>query len=281
MTKLDQEITVTFSRTEKKIIELVIFPQLSEFNSNAELQLLGKELVKIQKFLGCKKPLGEDAEDDLVSHLLEFFGDFTIAEINRSVKLAAAGELELDDNEHYERFGVLYLSKILKLYRRIRNQVVAKYRKLELEKIQALNDKLSPEEIEIINWDGCLRRFEEFKKDKYCHDLGNATFNYLFKIGIFQKLNDADKSLLRDRALERMKIVAAYSQNKNEKKVLFELVEQLITQNDSTDARLKSHMKNILLNDYFTQLISDGKELSILMSEKIGQKEKLSKANSI
>lgn len=232
-------------------------------------------LLTIQKYLGCKNVLQDDATENLISDLLEFFPEFTIEEIDRAVRLASNGQLDIDDNEHYEKFGSIYLSKILKVYRGIRNKVIRRYQQLEVQKITDQQRKLSPEEIREIHREGCILKFEEFKKDGHCYDFGNASFHFLRKIGLIAPFSEEAEEGIRARALERMRANAAICADKGEKKAMFALVEKIINDNLTTNGQLVANMKTIALNDYFKMIMDEGKELSILIGEKIGNKPQM------
>lgn len=250
-------------------------PRLGEFRENKQLQELAAALLTIQKYLGCKNVLQDDATENLISDLLEFFPEYTIAEIDRAVRLASNGQLDIDDNEHYEKFGSIYLSKILKVYRNIRNKVVRRYQQLEVQKITDQQRKLSPEEIQEIHRNGCILKFEEFKKDGHCYDFGNAAFNFLRKIGLIEAFTEEAEAAIRERALERMRANAALCADKGEKKAMFALVEKIINDNLSENGQLVANMKTIALNDYFLNLTTESKELAILIGEKIGNKPQM------
>ncbi len=99
--------------------------------------------------------MSDDAITELITYLLDYFPNIAIDEIDNAVKMSAAG-LIFDErsqpvkSEHYQNFGAIYLSNILKPYQNYRGTVVRKYYdqedKLIAEEKQAAIPKKTPEE---------------------------------------------------------------------------------------------------------------------------------------
>lgn len=232
------------------------------------MQELAKLLQWMQQFLGSSAPMGDADEDDLIEQLLEFFGEFTLGELKFAVKMAAAGELEIKNTEHYDRFGGMYLEKLLAPYRALRNQLMAQYYKREIDRARKASEDISIDDKYAIIRTGVLYKWDEYKAKKFTYDYGSVTFRFLYNLGIIPKIEEGErKEQLKAKALERIKTAADYSKNQDEKKDLRLLVDEILKGDMSKSKRLFAEMMLIALNDFFETLSSTGVELSTLITE--------------
>jgi hypothetical protein len=128
-------------------------------------------LILIQKFVGLKTFLSDPEMEMLIEYITDEFPDFAIDEIDNAVRMAISGRL-LGENskpisEHYNEFGALYLTKILKPYQHYRGSIIRKYNDavfhlLEEERIKNIPKK-TPEEERKATINFCLSAFDNFK----------------------------------------------------------------------------------------------------------------------
>lgn len=229
----------------------------------------------MQKFLGSTSPLSDEDEDDLIEQLLEFFGEFTLGEMRYAVKMAAAGELEIKNTEHYDRFGGMYLEKILTPYRAFRNRIMGQYDRKIIDRAYEQSQQKSPEEIYMIIRDGVLQKYKQFHKEKFTFDYGNVSFRFLYALGIIPKIEGERKENLKAKALERIKTAADYTKDKNEKKDMRALVDLILKGEMSNSKKLFAEMMLIALNEFFETLSHTGVDLETMISEAEKTRKKL------
>ena len=153
-TEPDERIIRNWPIHERKAIESFHLKKLCEFNAK-DFNNLEAKLITLQSFTGQRDLLSDEAVSELIEYLLDYFPNVAIDEIDNAVKMSAAG-LIFDErgqpvkSEHYQNFGAIYLSNILKPYQNYRGSIVKKYyveeEKIAVKEAKAKEPKKTPEE---------------------------------------------------------------------------------------------------------------------------------------
>ncbi len=138
----DPEVVKGWSRQDRDIYMFFTEKKISSFDENDD-NTLGRGMVVLQKFLGIKgdKILSGEAEDRMLEFISDYFGDFSIGEIQHAFNLASAEMLEglnydKNENHHFMEFGAPYIGRILRCYQRLRSKIIVKYQQRQTELLQ-------------------------------------------------------------------------------------------------------------------------------------------------
>lgn len=111
-------------------------------------QDLGTFLVGIIKVIGIKEQPQSHIRY-IVNLLVEEFPNFSMQELNKALRMAMSGKLDVDNN-HYQNLTPMYLTAIINAYKIHRGQVYKRY-KQEQDKIEREKPDIKPTKDEVIN----------------------------------------------------------------------------------------------------------------------------------
>lgn len=138
--------------------------------------LIGTMLIKIGTLSGIKNEIDFMIGQDILKMIFGTYADLTLEEICKAFELERYGSFE-DKTEHFQLFNADYIAKILKKYRKwkqdmkTRHDITANNNK-QLEAITA-----SQKETILIN--GVQRVFDEYKSSKKLEDQTEYIFDFL------------------------------------------------------------------------------------------------------
>lgn len=267
MRKPDQRIIQTWSEREKRIVDYYFEKKVSEFVEE-DFAALDRKINLWQGFLGVKDILLEHHIHELMEYIQEYFMDFSIMEMDLAIKLAVAKELHIEDNQHYNNFGALYLSKVFVAYREYRGRTIVRYFKHLDALVNEDKPKPNTEQQRILmNYTGSISLFTLFKNNKNIIDLGNVTFNYLDELGMIPFSSErrlALKKLSTENYISNLK-------KKSEKgeSSMKDLIEAMVNNKKTEEEMLQYEYKKYALNVFFGELVEMELELKELLDQKL------------
>ncbi len=165
MTQPNEKIIHIWPNREKKIINFHCEKKIANFTADDFAQLEVKLLI-LQRFVGINQLISDAEMEMLKEFLSEELNDFSISEIEYSIKLAVAGHIEAKI-DHWQAFTAQYLYPIFIKYRLLRSAVLSKYYAAE-DSQRAIEAKANrptqtEEELFLSNKKLCISAFDNFK----------------------------------------------------------------------------------------------------------------------
>lgn len=186
-------------------------------------------------------------------HIRQHFGQFTLGEFNAAFLLYSQNKLDYKDML-FQNFSIPFMENVMQSYKRLRMTIP----RPELQ--QALPEKTKPtaQEIDLIERNAALKKFQEYKDHMDLWDFGGATFAFLWRLGLI-RLTEEERDQLKLKA-ERELIREAQMEIKNGKRPseIATVVEAIQAGNDN---QVRLRMRKLALMDYFETLIAHGVEL--------------------
>ena len=262
----DQKIIQHWLIHEIKTIEGWMAKKMPAFTGK-DFNLLEEQINDTQSFLGIKEEhlLGDREVFTLLEYLKEEFPDFSVSEIGHAVKMAVAGRLYGEDKngqskqvdaQHYNEFGALYLTKILKAYRIFRGSIISKYdqgeKKLLIAETTKEPEPLTEEKKRENMISFALITFENFKTDLPVGGL-DRVYDFLAKE---KKINLTNEEKVKYEVAAKDEISRAAKKGGPAKNIF-----DTMMGNAFNDGTIVAKAKSNAVKAYFTQLLKADKEL--------------------
>lgn len=260
----DKKIIQNWLNHEKKTIKAWCQKKISDFEED-DLRELEIRLIRLQRFVGTSRLLGDDEMEDLIEYLQDEFPDMATDEIDNAVKLAVAEKIVVTDArgrvmgaEHFNEFGALYLHRILKPYQNYRGSIIRKYYEGE-EALRAAEKKKSTpaptaEQLRVNAISHALSCFDSFSKEQPMAGL-HLVFDTLQGEGLM-KYDEARMQQFRDKAKENLEKEAKRG-NTRAKSLL-----DVLKGSDIVSNSLDWDIKALAVKAYFSELIQMEAKLS-------------------
>lgn len=200
---------------------------------------------------------GENLPDDgekmiLMDYVRKNFKRFTVEDIKTAFTFYVQKLIDYQEPP-YQRFSVLFLENVMQSYRRLQITIPKPV-------YNPLPEKTKPtaQEIDIIERNAALKKFQEYKDHMDLWDFGGATFAFLWRLGLI-RLTEEKRDQLKLKA-ERELVREAQMEIKNGKRPseIATVVEAIQAGNDN---QVRLRMRKLALMDYFETLITQGVEL--------------------
>ena len=187
-----------------------------------------------------------------MDYIRENLSEFTLAEIELAFNFYIANKLDFKD-PLFQNFTLNFLENVMQSYKRLRATTPH-------PDVKPLPEKTKPtaQEIDLIERNAALKKFQEYKDHMDLWDFGGATFAFLWRLGLI-RLTEEEREQLKLKA-ERELIREAQMEIKNGKRPseIATVVEAIQAGNDN---QVRLRMRKLALMDYFETLIAQGVEL--------------------
>lgn len=267
------KIIATWQRHEKKTIEAWCQNKISDFEPE-EFNELEVKLIRLQRFVGTSRLLGDDEMEDLIEYLSDEFPDFASDEIVNAVKLAVAGKLAVTDGrgreigaEHFNEFGALYLQRILRPYQNFRGSIIRKYYDIEEQmRREAERAKIKPpteEQQWALRTSHAISCFDSYKNGGPMAGL-HLVHETLLQAGLFP--NEHEERFEKFKALAKQNVEIEARKGNTKAKSLLQIMQtsDILT----NTASLEHEAKVLMVKAYFAELKQTDKELRDELAEK-------------
>ena len=174
----------SISKNDNEVLYYILNKPLPfKLYQQLEKQELGAYLVGIIKVLGIKDQ-SQDHIRYIVNLLVDEFPSFSMQELNKALRMAMVGKLDVDNN-HYQQLSPMYLTSIINAYKNHKRQVYKRY-KQEQDRIEREKPDIKPTKEQVINTSINLLKieFEEYIKnpDEYrASDFRYTQYKFIYK----------------------------------------------------------------------------------------------------
>jgi len=247
---------------------------MSEFDEGDFIEL-DKRINRWQGFLGVKDIITDDTIRELLEFLRDYFSDFSIPEMEFAIKLGISGEIQIEDTQHYNNFGAMYLSKIFGAYRKFRGKIIIFYNR-ELDNLLRESIQVSEEGKLQIAYNSTIIMFSMYKKNNEVTDIGNCTYNFLEQIEVIPFNADRKaqiRGIAKTKYLETKELQSKAPLSKEDSKNIKELIEAVLNMSKTGDQILEYEYKKLSLHIYFAELVQMEVEIKDILDEKLRQKQ--------
>lgn len=114
----------------------------------------------------------------IVDYIKKRMNRFSSMDFSNAMVLYIQGQLDMAP-KHHDKLSPLLLEQIMQSYARYRFVIIDDYKKKESEEVV-----MTDSEKDAIVQEGCLRAFNVYRSKKSIVDFGNATYDYLDRIGL-------------------------------------------------------------------------------------------------
>lgn len=244
------------------------YPILKNLDREAIAPIFGLLFTRIAALVGVKGEIDPLQKQEIWNAVFSRFSGLSFQEIYKSFQMDRSGEFG-DVTEHFQFFDVSYVCTVLGKYRQWL-QDTQRTHNINISQLPKNQNTMTEEEKEknVLRW--LNEHFEEYKTTKAMPPLPVPIYEALQKRGVlkpyFATLTERDKQLMRsetDKQLRHQQAVAKDNKEFTTAKNLISLFQQGEADKDGKILRVK---QEVTLQFYYNWLITEGKELSEMLS---------------
>ena len=244
------------------------YPLLKNLDREAIAPIFGLLFTRIAALVGVKGEIDPLQKQEIWNAVFSRFSGLSFQEIYKSFQMDRSGEFG-DVTEHFQFFDVSYVCTVLGKYRQWL-QDTQRTHNINISQLPKNQNTMTEEEKEknVLRW--LNEHFEEYKETKAMPPLPVPIYEALQKRGVlkpyFATLTERDKQLMRsetDKQLRHQQAVAKDNKEFTTAKNLISLFQQGEADKDGNILRVK---QEVALQFYYNWLITEGKELSEMLS---------------
>ena len=233
-------------------------------------ETFGYLFAHIATLVGLKGEIDPLQKQEIWNAVFSRFSGLSFQEIYKAFQMDRSGEFG-DVTDHYQFFDVSYVCKVLGRYRQWL-QDTQRVHNINISQLPEKQDAMTEEETEasVLSW--LIGHFEEYKETKKLPILSVPVYNALYKRGVLQPyfatLTENDKQLMRAETEKRLRQEQTKAKDKKEYSAIKTLLEQYQKGISDPDGKLMSFKEENTLKFFYDYLITQGKELSELLTPK-------------
>lgn len=244
------------------------YPILKNLDREAIAPIFGLLFTRIAALVGVKGEIDPLQKQEIWNAVFSRFSGLSFQEIYKSFQMDRSGEFG-DVTEHFQFFDVSYVCTVLGKYRQWL-QDTQRTHNINISQLPKNQNTMTEEEKEknVLRW--LNEHFEEYKTTKAMPPLPVPIYEALQRRGslkpYFATLTERDKQLMRsetDKQLRHQQAVAKDNKEFTTAKNLISLFQQGEADKDGKILRVK---QEVTLQFYYNWLITEGKELSEMLS---------------
>ncbi|EKY12206.1 hypothetical protein HMPREF9072_02104 [Capnocytophaga sp. oral taxon 324 str. F0483] len=227
--------------------------------------------TRIATLVGLKGEIDPLQKQEIWNAVFSRFSGLSFQEIYKAFQMDRSGEFG-DVTDHYQFFDVSYVCKVLGRYRQWL-QDTQRVHNINISQLLPENQNTMTEEEKeknVIRW--LNEHFEEYKETKELPILSVPIYDTLYQRGILQPyfatLTEKDKQLMRAETEKRLRQEQTKAKGKKEFSAIKALLEQYQKGISDPEGKLSSFKKEDTLKFFYNYLITQGKELSELLTNK-------------
>ncbi|SQA92500.1 Uncharacterised protein [Capnocytophaga ochracea] len=233
-------------------------------------EAFGYLFAHIATLVGLKGEIDPIQKQEIWNAVFEKFAGLSFQEIYKAFQMDRRGDFGEITNP-YQFFDSSYVCTVLGKYRQWLQDTQREHN-INISQLPEKQNTMTEEETEasVISW--LTGHFEEYKQTKKLPILSVPVYDALYRRGILQPyfatLTEEDKQLMRAETEKRLRQEQTKAKDKKEFSAIKALIEQYQKGVNDTEGRLRSFKEENTLKFFYNYLISQGKELSELLTHK-------------
>ena len=246
------------------------YPRLRELNREVIAPTFGMVFTRIATLVGLKGEIDPLQKQEIWNAVFSRFSGLSFQEIYKAFQMDRSGEFG-DATEHFQFFDVSYVCTVLGKYRQWL-QDTQRLHNINISQLPKNQNTMTEEEKEknVLRW--LNEHFEEYKETKELPMLSVPIYDTLYQRGILQPyfatLTEKDKQLMRAETEKRLRQEQNKAKDKQEYSAIRALIEHFQNSTNDPDGKLRRFKKEDTLKFFYNHLITQGKELSELLTSK-------------
>ena len=210
--------------------------------------------VKVANLAGIKDPISDINKTDISEMILKFYNGLSLEEIDYAFKMERYGFLG-DKTEHFQLFNSDYVSTVLKKYKNwLKEKRITHNISLDSKEEQ---QEMSQEEKDNLVFGGCMNCFEQYKQDGRVLPGYAWVYDHLHELKLLPKHTKEFKAEILARANK------AITETFDGAPLTYHVKEEISRYKQGKG--VKSKCKQIILEDYFKELIKQDKHLKEIL----------------
>lgn len=244
------------------------YPRLRDLNREVIAPTFGMVFTRIATLVGLKGEIDPIQKQEIWNAVFSRFSGLSFQEIYKAFQMDRSGEFG-NATEHFQFFDVSYVCTVLGKYRQWL-QDTQRVHNINISQLPENQNTMSEEEKEknVLRW--LNEHFEEYKETKELPMLSVPIYDTLYQRGILQPyfatLTEKDKQLMRAETEKRLRQEQNKAKDKQEYSVIRALIEHFQNSTNDPDGKLRRFKKEDTLKFFYNHLITQGKELSELLT---------------
>ena len=246
------------------------YPRLRDLNREVIAPTFGMVFTRIATLVGLKGEIDPLQKQEIWNAVFSRFSGLSFQEIYKAFQMDRSGEFG-DATEHFQFFDVSYVCTVLGKYRQWL-QDTQRLHNINISQLPKNQNTMTEEEKEknVLRW--LNEHFEEYKETKELPMLSVPIYDTLYQRGILQPyfatLTEKDKQLMRAETEKRLRQEQNKAKDKQEYSAIRALIEHFQNSTNDPDGKLRRFKKEDTLKFFYNHLITQGKELSELLTSK-------------
>lgn len=246
------------------------YPRLRDLDREVVAPTFGMVFTRIATLVGLKGEIDPLQKQEIWNAVFSRFSGLSFQEIYKAFQMDRSGEFG-DVTDHYQFFDVSYVCKVLGRYRQWL-QDTQRAHNINISQLSENQNTMTEEEREASSLSWLINHFEEYKETKKLPIISVPIYDALYQRGILQPyfatLTEKDKQLMRAETEKRLRQEQMKAKDKKEFSAVKTLLEQYQKGINDSEGKLRSFKKEDTLKFFYDYLITQGKELSELLTPK-------------
>lgn len=246
------------------------YPRLKDLDREVIAPTFGMVFTRIATLVGLKGEIDPLQKQEIWNAVFSRFSGLSFQEIYKAFQMDRSGEFG-DVTDHYQFFDVSYVCKVLGRYRQWL-QDTQRVHNINISQLPKKQNTMTEEEREASSLSWLINHFEEYKETKKLPIISVPIYDALYQRGILQPyfatLTEKDKQLMRAETEKRLRQEQTKAKDKKEFSAVKTLIEQYQKGISDPEGKLRSFKKENTLKFFYDYLITQGKELSELLTPK-------------
>lgn len=246
------------------------YPRLRDLNREVIAPTFGMVFTRIATLVGLKGEIDPIQKQEIWNAVFSRFSGLSFQEIYKAFQMDRSGEFG-NATEHFQFFDVSYVCTVLGKYRQWL-QDTQRVHNINISQLPEKQNTMTEEEKEknVLRW--LNEHFEEYKETKELPMLSVPIYDTLYRRGILQPyfatLTEKDKQLMRAETEKRLRQEQNKAKDKQEYSAIRALIEHFQNSTNDPDGKIRRFKKEDTLKFFYNHLITQGKELSELLTPK-------------
>lgn len=246
------------------------YPRLRDLNREVIAPTFGMVFTRIATLVGLKGEIDPLQKQEIWNAVFSRFSGLSFQEIYKAFQMDRSGEFG-NVTEHFQFFDVSYVCTVLGKYRQWL-QDTQRAHNINILQLPEKQNTMTEEEKEknVLRW--LNEHFEEYKETKELPMLSVPIYDTLYQRGILQPyfatLTEKDKQLMRAETEKRLRQEQNKAKDKQEYSAIRALIEHFQNSTNDPDGKIRRFKKEDTLKFFYNHLITQGKELSELLTSK-------------
>ena len=246
------------------------YPRLRDLDREVIAPTFGMVFTRIATLVGLKGEIDPLQKQEIWNAVFSRFSGLSFQEIYKAFQMDRSGEFG-DVTDHYQFFDVSYVCKVLGRYRQWL-QDTQRVHNINISQLPEKQNTMTEEETEASSLSWLINHFEEYKETKKLPIISVPIYDALYQRGILQPyfatLTEKDKQLMRVETEKRLRQEQNKAKDKQEYSAIRVLIEHFQNSTNDPDGKLRRFKKEDTLKFFYDYLITQGKELSELLTHK-------------